>query len=48
MLGLLEIARGSRLRGCLAATNRDGCVDCNHFGEDIEDGLILLASVQIV
>src|SRR5690242_15620388 len=40
---LLEVAGGARLGGCLAVANGDGCVDCDHFGEDVEDGLGQLA-----
>jgi hypothetical protein len=48
-VGLLEVAGGSRLGGCLAAADGDGCVDCDHFGEDVEDRLELLsASVHFV
>ncbi len=39
---LLEVAGGTRLGGCLAgaaAADGDGGVDCDHLGEDVEDGL---------
>jgi hypothetical protein len=44
---LLEVAGGSRLGGCLAAADGDGCVDCDHFGEDVEDGLGALVMYHV-
>ena len=38
---LLNTARGSiiRIRRCFAAANRNGCVYCDHLGEDVKDRL---------
>ena len=38
-VSLLQIACGPGLGGCLAAADGDGCVDCDHLGEDVQDGL---------
>lgn len=38
-LCLLEVAGRARLGGCLAAADGDRCVDCDHLGEDVKDGL---------
>lgn len=42
-LRLLEVAGGSGLGRRLAAANGDGCVDRDHLGEDVKDGLGVLA-----
>jgi len=41
---LLEVARRARLRRCLAAADWDRCVYRDHFGEDVEDGLLLVSN----
>jgi hypothetical protein len=45
---LLQIACGPGLGRCLAAADGDGCVDCDHLGEDVKDGLLLISMMRVV
>ena len=45
---LLQIACGPGLGGCLAAADGDGCVDCDHLGEDVQDGLCRISTMRVV
>ena len=43
---LLEVACGARLRGRLAAANRDGGIHCDHLGEDVQDRLVSVNTLE--